>query len=106
MSVRTCAGYHIPACSVLGTFRLDYLYSDKLSYILQTFCERHGQFEFLQVIILIKPQNMCSLITLASYRNFGAGSTKFSCHMSKLPEKLWPHVHPDVRVDATTLVCL
>ena len=24
--------------------------------------------------------------------------------MSKLPEKLWPHVHPDVGVDATTLV--
>ena len=24
--------------------------------------------------------------------------------MSKLPEKLWQHVHPDVRVDATTLV--
>ena len=66
VSVRTGAGYHKLACSVLGTFRSDYLYTHKLSYILQTFCERHGQFEFLQVIILIKPQNMCSLITLAS----------------------------------------
>ena len=40
------------------------------------------------------------------YRHFIDGSTKFSCHMSKLPEKLWPHVHPHTRVDATTLVCL
>ena len=62
MSVRTGAGYHKPACCVLGSFT----YMDKLSYILQTFCERHEQFEFLQVIMLTKPQNMCSLITLAS----------------------------------------
>ena len=66
VSVRTTAGYHKPACFVLGTFRSDYLYTYKLSYILQTFCERHGQFEFLQVIMLIKPQNIYSLITLAS----------------------------------------
>ena len=38
------------------------------------------------------------------YRHFGTGTTKFSCHMSILPGKLGPHVHPDIRVDATTLV--
>ena len=38
------------------------------------------------------------------YRHFGTIATKLKFHMSKLPEKLWPHVHPDVRVDTTTLV--
>ena len=66
MSVRTSAGYHKPACFVLDTFWSDYLYIGKLSYIMQSFCEIYGQFEFLQVIMLIKPQNMYSLITLAS----------------------------------------
>ena len=66
VSMRTGASYHKLACSVLGTFWSDYLYMHKLPYVLQLFWERHGQFEFLLVIILIKPQNICSLITLAS----------------------------------------
>ena len=37
-------------------------------------------------------------------RHFGDGATKFSCHITKLPEKLWPHANPNVRVDATNLV--
>ena len=43
-------------------------------------------------------------LLVPGYRHFGTKATKLKCNMSKLPEKLWQHVHPDVRVDATTLV--
>ena len=47
-----------------GYFRSDYLFIVKMLYLLQPFCERHVYFEFYQVIRLIKPQNICNLITL------------------------------------------
>ena len=50
-------------------------------------------------------QLYCTAVrTYTAYRHVGTITTKFSCHMTKLPEKLWPCDHADARVDATTMV--